>query len=380
MKNFDLKAWNSEVFADYSRKIADPEKTRLIDSGVFYGDPDLALRFPAQVGGNYAIRPITGLLSGDAVALDGATNISDGSLNTYTQGIVVIERGKAFTEKDFTYSLTGKDWMMQVADQLAVYWKKQNQKTMLAILKGIFGSALASSLITKSSVSATDINDAVRGIGGDNAEAFSVIYMHSEIARQLENLQLLEYAKYTDANGIERKTNIAYWGARLVIVDDACPVDVVATTFKQTTDVAIVAGKLYFTKSGDVYTKVANPVVTDIASYYEIDALGHTDYTTYILGANAFCNQELPVLVPYEMERDAKVNGGQTSLVSRERYILAPEGVSFKESALSSTNKVDNTLLSTAGSWELVKDASGNAIDKKVVPFCGIVYSFDEQF
>ena len=43
-----------------------------------------------------------------------------------------------------------------------------------------------------------------------------------------------------------------------------------ATTFKATTDVALVSGKTYYTKSGSVYTAVANPDVSDIASYYEV--------------------------------------------------------------------------------------------------------------
>ena len=43
-----------------------------------------------------------------------------------------------------------------------------------------------------------------------------------------------------------------------------------ATTFKATTDVALVEGKTYYTKSGSVYTAVASPDVSDIASYYEV--------------------------------------------------------------------------------------------------------------
>lgn len=56
------------------------------------------------------------------------------------------------------------------------------------------------------------------------------------------------------------------------------------TTYKATSDVAIVDGKMYFTRSGAgtaqspyVYTKVASPDVTDIATYYEVDELGGLD-------------------------------------------------------------------------------------------------------
>ncbi len=331
MKQFDLKNWNAEVFLAYTRAIADPVKTSLIEAGVFYYDEELAQKFPAQVGGNYAVRPITGLLSGDAIDLDGATNIDDGSLNTYAQGIVALHMGKSFTEKDFTYDLTGKDFMVQVAEQLQRYWQKQEQKKMLSILKGIFGSALASSIVAKTSVASTDIIDAVRGIGGDNADLFKVVFMHSVVAKELEKTNAITYLMYNDANGIQRPTNIAVWGGRVVIVNDQCPVA-------------------------------------------DAEDSKHT-YRTYFLGERAFAYTPLAELVPVEMSRDAKTNGGQTSLVSRDGLVLAPEGVSFKASAISSTNKVTNALLETAGNWEVVNDGNGHAVDKKNIPFCAIDYT-----
>lgn len=334
MKEFDLKKWNGEVFLAYTRQVADPVKTSLIEAGVFYEDSEIALAFPRQVGGNYAVRPITGLLSGDAIDLDGATNIDDGELNTYSQGIVAIHMGKSFTEKDFTFNVTGKDFMVQVAEQLEHYWSKQKQKKMLSILKGIFATALAGSVIEKSAVASTDIIDAVRGIGGDNAEYFRVVFMHSVVAKELEKTEKLTYALYNDANGMQRQSNIAYWNGRLVIVNDQVPVT---------------AG----TGADE----------------------GKNIYRTYILGERAFGYCELPELVPNAMARDEKKNGGETSLVSRRGMVLAPEGISFKASALSGTNKVTNALLETGSSWEVVHDGHGHAVDKKNIPFCAIDYT-----
>lgn len=49
-----------------------------------------------------------------------------------------------------------------------------------------------------------------------------------------------------------------------------------AKTYTKTSDVAVVPGKVYYTQSGSspnyVYTPVANPVTTDIGSYYELTA------------------------------------------------------------------------------------------------------------
>ena len=48
-----------------------------------------------------------------------------------------------------------------------------------------------------------------------------------------------------------------------------------AATYKDSPDTAVVAGKTYYTRSGEspnyVYTPVADPVDTNIATYYEID-------------------------------------------------------------------------------------------------------------
>lgn len=328
MKQFDLKNWNDEVFLGYTRSVADPIKTSLIEAGVFYEDEEIVAQFPAQVGGNYAVRPITGLLSGDAIDLDGATNIDDGTLNTYSQGIIAVEMGKSFTEKDFTYSLTGKDFMVQVAEQIARYWQKQSQKKLLSALKGIFASALAGSVITKTSVASTDIIDAIRGVGGDNADLYKVVFMHSVVAKELEKTEKLTYVLQNRADGLQIPTNLAYWNGRFVIVNDQCPV----------------------TDNGD-NTKT---------------------YRTYILGERAFARGDLPVLVPVEMQRDAKTNGGQTSLVSRIKFYLAPEGVSFKK---PNTNKITNALLETGASWEVVNDGQGHSVEAKNIPFCAIDYT-----
>ena len=327
MKRFDEKVFNGEVFARYSKTIADPVKTRLIEAGVFYADPDLVSRLPEQVGGNYITRPITGLLSGEPVVYDGNTDIDDGKLNTYSQGLGAIGFAKSFTERDFTVSISGKDFMMEVVAQVARYWQKHNQKVLLAILKGIFASALAGNVKDVAGASATDINDVCRDVAGDNADMFEVVFMHSGLAKEYEKIQVLKYALENSEEGMIKPSQIGYLNGRLVIIDDSCP-------------------------------------VADGANSSKI-------YTSYILGRNAFCYQPLPVEVPAEMARDAKTKGGQTSLVTRERFVLAPEGVSLKQSAYASKTSLAISDLETGSNWELVNDGT-DPISLKVVPLCAM--------
>lgn len=62
-----------------------------------------------------------------------------------------------------------------------------------------------------------------------------------------------------------------------------------AKTYKKTTDVALVDGKIYYTKSGDVYTPVtaADLDVDDIGTYYEVDVAGGLDINFMVVERSA---------------------------------------------------------------------------------------------
>lgn len=80
-----------------------------------------------------------GLAEGDAVNYDGQTDITATTSKTFEQGMIVVGRAKGFVEKDFSYDVTGgKDFMQNVAEQIAEYKDGLDQNTILAILKGIF--------------------------------------------------------------------------------------------------------------------------------------------------------------------------------------------------------------------------------------------------
>ena len=75
-------------------------------------------------------------------------------------------------------------------------------------------------------VGPTTLNTAIQQACGDHKQKFSLVICHSSVATHLENLNLLTYLKYTDANGIERDLGMATWNGRLVIIDDSMPVEV----------------------------------------------------------------------------------------------------------------------------------------------------------
>lgn len=334
MKYFDSKTFNSEVFLKYLRRIPDVKKNELLKSGVLVRNGDLKASLSEQVGGNYVVRPFKGRIGGNAVNYDGQTDITANNTTTYKQGIVVIGRASAFTEKDFSFDITGVDFMSNVAEQLAKFWEDLDQDTLINILKGIFGvTEFAKTHVYDAGgeIGATTINTAVQKACGDLKNAFRVAIMHSTVATQLENLEILEYAKYADKNGIERNITLATVNGKLVLIDDSMP---------------------YETKNdgGNDYV----------------------EYTSYILGAGAFEYEDVGVKVPVEMDRDPKVNGGEDTLYSRQRKVFAPAGFSFKVENIATDSPTDEEL-AESDNWEIITDANGKKkYPVKAIPICAI--------
>lgn len=259
-----------------------------------------------------------------------------------------------WTEKSFSKNITaGVDFMDNVAAQIADYKMDVRQAMLLAILKGVFSMSTTGSTVAAKAakefldkhvynitantgddalVGATTLNKAIQKAGGDNKNIFKLVIMHSEVATNLENMKLLKYMTYTDADGIERELALATWNGRTVLVDDNMP----------TEDVA---------KAGDVEA--------------------YTAYTTYVLGEGAIILDDIGDAVPYEMSRDPKTNGGQDTLYVRDRYICGVDGISFEKPA-TITASASNTDLETGANWNIINDGT-KAIPHKAIAIAKIV-------
>ena len=77
---------------------------------------------------------------------------------------------------------------------------------------------------------ATTLNTAIQKACGDHKNKFTLAIMHSAVATNLENMKILVYLKYNDANGMERETGMATLNGRLVMIDDSMPTSKVETT------------------------------------------------------------------------------------------------------------------------------------------------------
>lgn len=337
---FDSKIFNGEVFGRYVERVPDLKRNELLKAGVLKARPDLGTMLDEQTGGNYIKVPMKGLLDGEVLNYDGSTDIEATSTETFSQGMIVVGRAKAWIEKDFSYELTGVDFMDNVAEQVSKYFENVDQDTILAILDGVFSmeSDDIKKHITDISANAdanvfgvTTLNSAINKACGQNKGIFKVIIMHSDVSTNLENLRLIEYMKYTDKDGIQRDLGIATLNGKVVLIDDSMPL--------------------------------------------EEDTDGSYKYTSYVLGEGAFDYLNCGVKVPYEMSRDPKTNGGQDTLYTRQRKLFAPKGISWigASSIISPTNEE----LKTGTNWEIVSngktDTDKKYFNHKAIPMVKIV-------
>lgn len=386
MGKFDSKSFNEKAFKYSVDRIPNLKTNELKKSRALTGNEDIRKVFADEDGTAYARIAMRGLLEGDAVNYDGQTDITATSTKTFERGVVVVGRAKGFVEKDFSYDVTGgKDFMQNVAEQIADYKDGLDQDTILAVLKGIFSMTGAKNLEfvnkhtteVKGNIQATTLNTATNKACGANKKKFALVFMHSDVATNIENLNLLEHLKYTDKDGITRELDLGTWNGKLVVIDDDMPTKEVEATYVKTADKAIVVGKTYYTKSGTKYTAVSNPVEGSIGDYYEVSDEAHTEYITYILGIGAIDFEDVGVKVPYEMDRNPSKNGGQDTLYIRQRKVFAPFGISYEKKSQASLSPTDKEL-EDGSNWDLVNSGEASEEDRsyinhKAIPIARII-------
>ena len=355
MARFDSKSFNPQAFGAYVKRVPNTKKTELAKSGAVGSNEQARAALSNQTGSLYARIPYFGRISGSTSQNnDGATNIASSNTSTFEQGFITASRMDSWTERSFSKNITaGVDFMDNVGNQIADYKLEVKQAILLAILTGIYGMTITGNTVPARAakefvekhtyditgndgeaayVGAGTLNKAIQQACGDNKEIFKLVIMHSEVATNLENLKLLKYYTYTDAEGITKELALGTWNGRLVLVDDDMP----------TTDVAA---------SGD------DPA--------------YTKYTTYVLGESSIVLDDIGDSVPYEMSRDAKTNGGQDTLYVRDRYICGVDGISFEKPA-SITASASNADLATGTNWNIINDGT-TAIPHKAIAITRII-------
>ena len=340
---FDSKSFNPQAFGAYVKRIPNVTRNELAKSRAVGANEQARSALSHQTGSLYARIPYFGRISGATSQNNtGAADIQSTNTTTYEQGFVVASRMDAWTERSFSKNITaGVDFMDNVAAQIADYKMEVKQGILLAILKGVFSMDTAAGTVAANAakdfienhvfditevkdglVGAATLNSAMQKACGDNKATFKMAIMHSVVATNLENMKLLKYLTYTDADGITRDLALGSWNGRLVLIDDAMP-----------------------NEGGE--------------------------YTTYVLGEGSVILDDIGDAVPYEMSRDPKSNGGQDTLYVRDRYICGVDGISFEKPS-SVTASVANSDLENGANWNIINDGA-TAIPHKAIALAKIV-------
>lgn len=321
--------FDPELF-DYNWKAAqDPTMTRIFESSAIQQNPEIE-RLISNGSDTYTI-PFYKVLGGTPDNYDGASNITVSDPDASSQSGIVYGRAHGWREKDFVVDYnSGADPMQQIVSQVNKYWVKNRQSIMLKILGAVFGvtgsgafagwanhttdlSSASTTVAAGNKMGATTVGDAITKAVGDNSDIFDVIVMHSAVANQLAGLQLLDYLKYTDENGVQRQLKMGTFNGMTVIIDDGCPVTAA---------------------TGSAAAK----------------------YTSYVLGSGALQFAPAPVEHPVELDRDAKTAGGSTSLITRVRETIHPNGFSFTKPASNYTASPTDAQLAASANWSIVAD------------------------
>lgn len=321
--------FDEELFNETWGQAPDPTRTALLNSGALVEDSSIGSMIGSN--GNLYTVPFYNVLSGDPDNYDGQTDIDTTETDGSSQTGVVFGRAKGFTARNFVAELTGADPMGNIANSIAQFWNKKRQNILLQLLSGIFGITgssgnaktwqtqhtldLGSTTATPYTIGATDLNTLATQALGDNKSQFSLAVMHSNVAKTLENLEVLEYWKQTDANGVQRPLALGSVNGYTVVIDDGVPSVAVGGTG---------------------------------------DNKNLTKYTTYLLGNGCLRTAKARVDVPSETFRDPKTNGGQDTLYTRIRETIHPNGFTFTPPTSGYSGSPTDAQLSAAANWSVI--------------------------
>lgn len=382
---FDTKFFNAEVFGKYLETVPRYKQNAFLKSGVLRTRNDLRTMLDDQTGGNFISIPMVGRIGGDPVNYDGSTNITATSIGTYIQSMIVTGRAKAWTEKDFSYDITGgHDFMADIARQVSEYWDDIDQGLILSVLKGIFGVStnnfntdhtldISAESSTGAYVGATTLNNALQKAVGANKNLFAMAIMNSQVQTNMENLDLLEFIKGVDADGMQKDTTQTTWNGRSVLVDDEGTVEHGYDSATSSTPGALKV------VASSATTGQINLADVQAADFYPANIAANdyvvpgTRYITYLLGNGAIDYCDCGVKTPNEVSRDPATNGGMDTLYTRQRKLFAPHGFSFVQPSTAIISPT-NAQLETAARWTPVKDTAGTGYyESKAIPIARII-------
>lgn len=321
--------FDPEIFALNWKEREDTDKLAIVQSGAMVEDPAIAALI-ANGSDTYTVPFYSVLADDEDQNYDGKTDIALTEAKGESETGIVFGRAHGFKETEFVRDFnSGANPMAYTAAKTYEWWQRKEQQRLVGItMAALTSKGMESHVVSAADTTEATVGDAIASVFGDQRDKITLAIMHSKVCRKLEQLQLLEYKKYTDAQGIESRTHIAQLEGGVTVIEyDGVP----------TTDA-----------SGD--TKAT--------------------YTTLLYTPGALRHANAPVTTPAEVFRDPITNGGINELLMRRRETIHPEGFSFKKPATGYTASPTDAQLFNKANWAPVADP-------KTIGLAALVHTLD---
>lgn len=417
--------FDEEIFAAHLNNQPDLVKNAFVTSGIIVEDGYLASQIAN--GGNFFTLPFYGAL--DDTADDNYNGQDDITLDTMgaaQQSGTVYGRAHGWFADDFVADFTAANPLAAIAARVSKYWQNKAQARLIGITEGVLGvAAMSGHVVTKSTLGATTLSDVAQEIWGDRKGLASMAVMHSSVAQAFEDMERVDYLKYTDPNGVERGLNIYIVNGITTIIDDGVPkggtataagvytitvagtpkvgdkliVNGVQVTLDATSAASATAAATalkteldadpFFSAAYSTSRNAGVITVTEKSGHYGAGiptgkAIGTSTiafatttapadyaarYTTYLFQPGAIRHAPAPIARPTFFDRDELKRGGMEFFGNRFREATHPNGFTFTLPQSGGKNVISPTdkQLATSSNWSLAYD------DPRMIPFAKLV-------
>jgi hypothetical protein len=298
------------VFTAYTQQKT-MEKSVLVQSGIMQNDAE----FDELASGPSTLveMPYWTDLTGDSEVMSDTGSLTPKNIGTNRDIAKKNGRANAWGANGLSALLSGSDPMGAIANRVADYWVREEQKILLKTLTGVFGAASMAGHVSDISAGVGEagllgggsVVDAAQKLG-DAKDQLTAVIVHSAVEAYLVKKQLVDYVE--TVNELNQKISIPYFMGKRMIVDDGMPFD---------------AGTLI----GEMYLFGA--------------------------GAVGYGNGSHPKIVEVEVARDALASSGEDFLINRRTFIMHARGIKFTNASVAGTFAT-NAELATAANWQLV--------------------------
>lgn len=296
-----------EVFTEYVQQRS-TERSALVQSGIIERNAEFD---ELASGPNTLINmPFWNDLNGDAEIITDTGEFTPSGITSSKDVARKHMRGKAWGANGLSALLSGADPMGAIANLVADYWNRQDQKLLVNTLDGAFSGENMSEKTLD--ISGEDGNagiltgetflDAVQ-VMGDAKDTVTGVMMHSYVENHLAKRGLIEYIPEAEGN-----PRVPFFMNKRVIVDDALGFN--------TEDLI-----------GSVYIFGQGAVAKGLGSH--------------------------PNIISTETDRNRMSKSGEEFLINRQIQLLHPRGVKWTESSVASDFPT-NAEVATGANWERV--------------------------